>query len=102
MLFTCSYQLLVHFFGCEVYDGDNPCTGSVSTLSGVFVHSSYATIGFGAFCFGNYIFVGAGVGKLIGIFALRDVVILGGLLFTTSTILSDVYLWEDFYGFAFF
>ena len=64
------------FLCLMLYDGEHPCTGSVSTLGGVYSPYSYVTIGVGACCFGSLVGTGAGVGRLLRTFALGDAVVL--------------------------
>ena len=73
-----------------VYYGRPLCIFSVSTLSGVKLSSSYVTMGVGfEFCLS----IGAGAFSLLGIFTLRDVVVLVEFLCFASTIFYDVSLW---------
>ena len=59
---------------------------------------SYETIGVGVGDFGFCLGVGAGVDRFLGSFTLRDAVVMGGLLCTTSTLICEVSLQGDFCG----
>ena len=54
-----------------------PYIGSVSTLGGVYVSHSYATMGVGVCNFEFFLAAGSGALRLIGSFTLRDAVVLG-------------------------
>ena len=45
--------------------------------------------------------MGARVGRLLGIFTLRDTVVFGGLLFITPTLICAVSLWKALCGVVF-
>ena len=58
-------------------------------------------MGVGGCYFESFLDVHAGVGRFIGSFTLRDAVVLGGLLCLTSTLVCEISLWGDFFGFVF-
>ena len=70
-----------------------PYIGSVTTLCGVYFSSSYAVMGAGGCDFGFCGALGAGVIRLLGIFTLETVVVLGGFLCMTSIFVCVVSLW---------
>ena len=63
--------------------------------------SSYATIVVGVGDFGCFFDAGAGVVRFLGIFTLKDAVIMGGFLCLKSTIFCDISLWWDLCGVVF-
>ena len=63
--------------------------------------SSYATIGLDGFDYVFFLGSDYVVGRLLGIITLADVVVMGGLLCMTSTLVCSVYLCGGSVGFYF-
>ena len=75
--------------------------GYVFTLGGVYSSSLYATMSVGVGDFEYFLDIGAGVGRVLGSFTLGDTVVLGGLLYLTSTFICAVSLRGGYCGVVF-